>query len=513
MSAINWHAMPAAAAAIAGRATDNHDSCHSAGDRDFCHQYKMNESSPKRLENPAATQFASQSDSQSGSKPRHDGKENRKNVDIEYRGKISVAGEVLFSGDFKSVVLVLKLSTGRYSLPKGKLEPGETWLIAAPRERFEETGILSKDVLMMYHNGVAVFLDEFNEKDRHSCRYAITKLTRGPAVETPQKEFITVTGKEVAKWFSLKEMAELDDSVFRKRRKLIVYTALAAAGSNPAPIAAINGAAGVTDNEWKEPLSIAPVKKSDRTIAGLGGDVSVSKALSSILRHNAVKRGLVVRPDGGVAVDQLLKLAEFSKIGLPDLERITRTSDKQRFHLYEDEKTWFIKANQGHSQEVGNLIDDEKLLKPLAEALPVCVHGTTRKAWKVIQREGLKPMKRKHIHFASQIDPELVVSGMRKSSSVHILVDMKRAIADGIPFFLSQNGVILSPGINGCIPPKYFLTPYEEKQPKSFQSRTITETDGSQVLEFDFKELEAAFIKVMMHDATKALTAAAGTAK
>jgi RNA:NAD 2'-phosphotransferase (TPT1/KptA family) len=43
----------------------------------------------------------------------------------------------------------------------------------------------------------------------------------------------------------------------------------------------------------------------------------------------------------------------------------------------------------------------------------VCVHGTTEKAWDIIQKEGLKPMTRNHIHFATGLPKEDgVISGL-----------------------------------------------------------------------------------------------------
>ena len=38
-----------------------------------------------------------------------------------------------------------------------------------------------------------------------------------------------------------------------------------------------------------------------------------------------------------------------------------------------------------------------------------------------------------------------------------IYLDVEKALADGIKLFRSANNVILSPGINGIIPAKYFL--------------------------------------------------------
>lgn len=69
-------------------------------------------------------------------------------------------------------------------------------------------------------------------------------------------------------------------------------------------------------------------------------------------------------------------------------------------------------------------------------------------------------MNRLHIHFASGLlsDPN-VKSGMRHSANVFIYIDAVKAMADGIRFYTSANGVILSEGVGekGTIDPKYFL--------------------------------------------------------
>lgn len=49
-----------------------------------------------------------------------------------------------------------------------------------------------------------------------------------------------------------------------------------------------------------------------------------------------------------------------------------------------------------------------------------------------------------------------MISGMRASSDVYIYIDYEKALADGIKFFKSTNGVILSPGNEkGEIPLEY----------------------------------------------------------
>ena len=51
-----------------------------------------------------------------------------------------------------------------------------------------------------------------------------------------------------------------------------------------------------------------------------------------------------------------------------------------------------------------------------------------------------------------------VISGMRGSCEVVIEVNLVKAIKQGVPFFISENQVILSSGISaeGFLPPQYF---------------------------------------------------------
>lgn len=51
-----------------------------------------------------------------------------------------------------------------------------------------------------------------------------------------------------------------------------------------------------------------------------------------------------------------------------------------------------------------------------------------------------------------------VISGMRNSCEVLIEINMPRALYEGkVPFYISQNKVILSPGLeNGELPSRYF---------------------------------------------------------
>lgn len=167
-----------------------------------------------------------------------------------------------------------------------------------------------------------------------------------------------------------------------------------------------------------------------------------------------------------------------------------------------DPAHYLIRANQGHSLAV----EETDLLTPLSLAPtpaqqpqlllpPTVVHGTRHAAWTaIVASGGLRVMGRRHVHFAREVPRELhrafglvaadaadaaedgalgghaaardekqerhgeeeehrdaatVVSGMRNSSSILIWLDLPRALAAGVPFWLSANGVVLGGGGGG----------------------------------------------------------------
>ncbi|XP_029401234.1 tRNA 2'-phosphotransferase 1 isoform X3 [Mus pahari] len=200
-------------------------------------------------------------------------------------------------------------------------------------------------------------------------------------------------------------------------------------------------------------------------------NVQLSKALSYALRHGALKLGLPMRADGFVPLQALLQLPQFHRFSIEDVQLVVATNEKQRFTLQPGEPSTgpLIRANQGHSLQVPELE-----LTPLEtpQALPLTlVHGTFWKHWPSILLKGLSRQGRTHIHLASGLpgDPG-VISGIRPNCEVAVLIDGPLALTDGIPFFCSANGVILTPGnAEGFLLPKYFkealqLRPTRENQ-------------------------------------------------
>lgn len=186
-------------------------------------------------------------------------------------------------------------------------------------------------------------------------------------------------------------------------------------------------------------------------------DTRLSKTLSFVLRHKAPELGLTILPGGYIPVAELLAHHMFRRYSREDIVRVVDQNQKKRFDLKSDPvKGDLIAANQGHSYTV-----EDPELTPITDPslFPVVVHGTYFKAWEHIKKEGLKRMNRTHIHFAQGVpgDSEEVISGMRGSCELMIYIDLEKSLKDGLLFFVSKNGVILSPGdSSGCISPSYF---------------------------------------------------------
>lgn len=171
---------------------------------------------------------------------------------------------------------------------------------------------------------------------------------------------------------------------------------------------------------------------------------SLSKKLSYVLRHGALKENLDISSDGFVLLDDLvitctfyvslinnsiqLKLPRFKGVTYPDIQLVVDNNDKKRFELIqkEEDDQFYIRATQGHSL---NVVQTDELLEKLDKVTTDVIHGTTLKAWETIKKEGLSKMNRIHIHFAIGLpnDPK-VKSGVRKSSEVFIYIDAEKAM-------------------------------------------------------------------------------------
>ena len=178
----------------------------------------------------------------------------------------------------------------------------------------------------------------------------------------------------------------------------------------------------------------------------------VSRCLSRILRHKAADEGLSVRSDGFVFLDDLLARPKLRKLNVTvaKVQDVVEKDGKARYTLVNESTGLWIRANQGHSLEVVDLALTE-VCEPLE-----AIHGTFQRCLPSILESGLSKMKRNHIHLATGLPGSGVTSGIRKSCDVFIYIDVARALQDGIKFYRSSNGVILTAGVDGVLHRQYF---------------------------------------------------------
>eukprot|EP00250_Pteridium_aquilinum_P014403 c21965_g1_i3 orf=107-1240(+) len=168
------------------------------------------------------------------------------------------------------------------------------------------------------------------------------------------------------------------------------------------------------------------------------------------------EKGTSASQDRIYFLGRLLAGIPLSVYTVDDILKAVERDDKQRFSLLTENGVLLIRANQGHSIKT---IESDKLLKPIhsSDEIPVCVHGTYMRNLSSILKTGLKKMGRNHVHFASGLPREDgVISGMRYTSEVFIYLDSKKALEDGMKLYMSDNGVILTEGFDGVVPPEYF---------------------------------------------------------
>lgn len=188
----------------------------------------------------------------------------------------------------------------------------------------------------------------------------------------------------------------------------------------------------------------------------MGDRIRLSKFLARLLRHDARSCGLEVTAEGYVNVDDILRLSQISGYTRNDVEEVVRYDNKGRFKIRTFNNKRQIMATQGHSMKL-----DDPDLRPIRNHTDVrnVLHGTRSRNWPSIKSQGLSRKNRMHVHFAEA--ETNVQSGFPPYCDMAIEINLEMALRDGLEFYKSDNGVILSPGdADGFIPSRYFRKAY-----------------------------------------------------
>ena len=186
----------------------------------------------------------------------------------------------------------------------------------------------------------------------------------------------------------------------------------------------------------------------------------LSKALTSLLRHRAAAEGLPLREDGFCEVGAVTRTRAMRSIGASSAEVLyaVQHDAKRRYTLQYHSGIPWIRAAQGHSQAVRKDLVMRRLRQH--ELPPFVYHGTRSWCYKSIVRAGLlaggPSGSRTDIHLVEHF-PESgrVLSGWRASCELAIQVDTRRAAAGGCTFFVSDNDVFITEGVDGVLSPAF----------------------------------------------------------
>jgi putative RNA 2'-phosphotransferase len=169
----------------------------------------------------------------------------------------------------------------------------------------------------------------------------------------------------------------------------------------------------------------------------------LSKFLSFVLRHQPDSIGLSLDPQGWAGIAELIAKAGAAGtiFSQDDLQRVVATSDKKRFSI--SDHGLRIRAAQGHSVSV-------ELGLSAREPPAVLYHGTATRFVESILAEGLKAQSRQHVHLSlDEVTAHGV--GQRHGKPAILLVDARGMHAEGMKFYVADNGVWLT----DQVPPRF----------------------------------------------------------
>ena len=173
--------------------------------------------------------------------------------------------------------------------------------------------------------------------------------------------------------------------------------------------------------------------------------VRLSKTVSHALRHAPWVYELELDEEGWTPVGDLLYALQghrkqWHNLTLDDLVEMTQSLDKQRFEIKDDR----IRAFYGHSIP-------QPLKRTPAQPPDILYHGTGEVTLGAILRDGLKAMRRQHVHLSSELETAKQVGDRKQGKTRILVIQAIKAYVAGVEFYAGNEMVWLS----DPIPPDY----------------------------------------------------------
>lgn len=190
----------------------------------------------------------------------------------------------------------------------------------------------------------------------------------------------------------------------------------------------------------------------------------VSKSMSYLLRHGAHKENVNIDKYGFISIENVLNWLNKDKIYATKemISKIVTEDLKGRYTIKEENNVKYIRANQGHSFPV-ELLELKPITLDNVSDYSIILHGTYQKFKDSISKDGLKSMSRQHVHMISLSNPDCF-NMLRHDIDMYVIIDITKALKDGMLFYESANNVVLCPNY---IPSKYLTFINRVKSPCS----------------------------------------------
>ncbi|POA47781.1 RNA 2'-phosphotransferase [Pseudomonas sp. MPR-ANC1] len=162
-----------------------------------------------------------------------------------------------------------------------------------------------------------------------------------------------------------------------------------------------------------------------------------SKFLSYVLRHEPQAIGLTLDSEGWANIEALISGAARDGRTLERalIETVVASNDKKRFSISEDGQQ--IRAVQGHSTK------SVKLQLEAKQPPETLYHGTATRFMNSINKQGLIPGSRHHVHLSADTTTASAV-GQRYGTVVILKVAARQMQEQGFKFYQAENGVWLT---------------------------------------------------------------------
>lgn len=162
----------------------------------------------------------------------------------------------------------------------------------------------------------------------------------------------------------------------------------------------------------------------------------ISRHMSLVLRHNPASLGLTLAEDGSVPIRELARALGVTE----DTVHTIVAEDPKGRYATAGGRIW---ATQGHSIPVRVHLEE-------VAAPGLIYHGTKSRHVGAIRTEGLRPQGRMFVHLSADGGTALAVANRRRGTSVVLTIDGDAMVADGLPVYRSDNGVLLADGVPWC---------------------------------------------------------------